>query len=182
MTPGFLLRHHACAGDHIALQMAEWIREAMVRAEFYDQLDGGFARYSVDTDWVEPHFEKMLYDNALPLRVYLDLRGRPAARGPAGRVGGRRLPSRQLRTSGGWFASAPNADTLDPPTCRPAEGACYALLTPEQLTAALTALVAVMVAVAVTPSSPRASNPIHASSTRGSPTALTHPVERGRLW
>ena len=44
--------------------------EAMARGGIYDQLAGGFARYSVDDDWVVPHFEKMLYDNALLLRVY----------------------------------------------------------------------------------------------------------------
>ena len=42
----------------------------MARGGIYDQLAGGFARYSVDADWVVPHFEKMLYDNALLLRVY----------------------------------------------------------------------------------------------------------------
>ena len=42
----------------------------MARGGIYDQLAGGFARYSVDNDWVVPHFEKMLYDNALLLRVY----------------------------------------------------------------------------------------------------------------
>ena len=42
--------------------------EAMARGGIYDQLGGGFARYSVDRDWVVPHFEKMLYDNALLLR------------------------------------------------------------------------------------------------------------------
>ncbi|MEZ0094887.1 hypothetical protein ABH925_006086, partial [Streptacidiphilus sp. EB129] len=86
-------------------------------------------------------------------------------------------PLGELPTPGGGFACAPNADILDPPTCRPAEGSYYALLTPEQLAAALPALVAVMVAVAVTPSSPRASNPTRSSSTRGSPTALTTPSQ-----
>ena len=42
----------------------------MARGGIYDQLAGGFARYSVDAAWVVPHFEKMLYDNALLLRVY----------------------------------------------------------------------------------------------------------------
>jgi uncharacterized protein YyaL (SSP411 family) len=44
---------------------------AMARGGMYDQLGGGFARYSVDDSWVVPHFEKMLYDNALLLRAYL---------------------------------------------------------------------------------------------------------------
>ena len=58
-------------------------REAMARGGMYDQLAGGFARYSVDAGWVVPHFEKMLYDNALLLRVYLHLwreTGSPLAR------------------------------------------------------------------------------------------------------
>ena len=45
--------------------MAEATCEAMARGGIYDQLGGGFARYSVDASWVVPHFEKMLYDNAL---------------------------------------------------------------------------------------------------------------------
>ena len=45
----------------------------MARGGMYDQLAGGFARYSVDAGWVVPHFEKMLYDNALLLRVYAHL-------------------------------------------------------------------------------------------------------------
>ena len=47
--------------------------EAMARGGIYDQLGGGFARYSVDANWVVPHFEKMLYDNALLLGVYARL-------------------------------------------------------------------------------------------------------------
>ena len=68
----FLLRHHARTGDDDALALAGRARcEAMARGGIYDQLGGGFARYSVDAGWVVPHFEKMLYDNALLLRVYL---------------------------------------------------------------------------------------------------------------
>ena len=69
----FLLRHHARTGDGEALRMARDTLEAMARGGIYDQLAGGFARYSVDARWVVPHFEKMLYDNALLLRVYLHL-------------------------------------------------------------------------------------------------------------
>ena len=60
----------------------------MARGGIYDQLAGGFARYSVDAAWVVPHFEKMLYDNALLLRVYLHLwraTGEPSARRVAAR-------------------------------------------------------------------------------------------------
>ena len=53
--------------------MAEGTCEAMARGGMYDQLAGGFARYSTDSAWVVPHFEKMLYDNALLARVYANL-------------------------------------------------------------------------------------------------------------
>ena len=77
----FLLRRHARTGD--GLDLVVGTAEAMARGGMYDQLAGGFARYSVDADWVVPHFEKMLYDNALLLRVYLHLwreTGSPLAR------------------------------------------------------------------------------------------------------
>ena len=73
MTLEQLLRHHARSGDAEALAMVRQTCEAMARGGMYDQLGGGFARYSVDNAWVVPHFEKMLYDNALLLRVYLHL-------------------------------------------------------------------------------------------------------------
>ena len=66
----FLLRESARTDDAFALAMAERTLTAMARGGLFDQLGGGFARYSVDADWVVPHFEKMLYDNALLLRVY----------------------------------------------------------------------------------------------------------------
>jgi uncharacterized protein YyaL (SSP411 family) len=66
----FLLRHHQRTGDARALEIAQHTCEAMARGGMYDQLAGGFARYSVDERWIVPHFEKMLYDNALLLRVY----------------------------------------------------------------------------------------------------------------
>ena len=70
MVLEFLLRHHGRTESQQALAMAERTGEAMARAGIYDQLAGGFSRYSVDGDWVVPHFEKMLYDNALLLRAY----------------------------------------------------------------------------------------------------------------
>jgi uncharacterized protein len=73
MVLEFLLRHRerdgGPSGDS-ALRMAAGTMEAMARGGIYDQLAGGFARYSVDASWVVPHFEKMLYDNALLARVY----------------------------------------------------------------------------------------------------------------
>lgn len=65
-----LLRSHERTGDARVLATVERTLDAMARGGIYDQLAGGFARYSVDSSWVVPHFEKMLYDNALLLRVY----------------------------------------------------------------------------------------------------------------
>jgi uncharacterized protein YyaL (SSP411 family) len=65
-----LLRHHERTGTAESLATFERTCTAMARGGIYDQLAGGFARYSVDASWVVPHFEKMLYDNALLLRVY----------------------------------------------------------------------------------------------------------------
>ncbi|OBB57888.1 hypothetical protein A5757_18870 [Mycobacterium sp. 852013-51886_SCH5428379] len=65
-----LLRHHERTGAADALAAVERTGAAMARGGIYDQLAGGFARYSVDAGWVVPHFEKMLYDNALLLRAY----------------------------------------------------------------------------------------------------------------
>ncbi|AGZ50243.1 thioredoxin domain-containing protein [Mycobacterium kansasii] len=65
-----LLRHYERTGSLAALQAVSRTGTAMARGGIYDQLAGGFARYSVDNAWVVPHFEKMLYDNALLLRAY----------------------------------------------------------------------------------------------------------------
>ncbi len=65
-----LLRSHERTGSAATLAAAERTCSAMARGGIYDQLAGGFARYSVDASWVVPHFEKMLYDNALLLRAY----------------------------------------------------------------------------------------------------------------
>lgn len=66
-----LLRGYERTGDTTVLGAVERTATAMARGGIYDQLAGGFARYSVDAAWVVPHFEKMLYDNALLLRVYV---------------------------------------------------------------------------------------------------------------
>ena len=65
-----LLRSHERTRDVLPLETVERTCTAMARGGIYDQLAGGFARYSVDASWVVPHFEKMLYDNAQLLRVY----------------------------------------------------------------------------------------------------------------
>ncbi len=69
--PSLVLEALLRSDDPDAMIMAEQTLEAMARGGIYDQLAGGFARYSVDSGWVVPHFEKMLYDNALLLGCYV---------------------------------------------------------------------------------------------------------------
>jgi hypothetical protein len=71
MNLEFLLRHHARTGDPAALEHVLLTLQKMARGGIYDQIGGGFHRYSVDAIWLVPHFEKMLYDNAQLSRVYL---------------------------------------------------------------------------------------------------------------
>ena len=112
MVLEFLLRNHERTGSADSLFMATHALESMARGGIYDQLAGGFARYSVDADWVVPHFEKMLYDNALLLRCYAHLARRSEsafARRIAAETAGFLLTS--LRTPQGAFAAALDADT-----------------------------------------------------------------------
>ena len=67
-----LLRHHRRTGDAAALAMATKTLDGMAQGGMYDQIGGGFARYSTDERWLVPHFEKMLYDNALLAKTYLE--------------------------------------------------------------------------------------------------------------
>jgi uncharacterized protein YyaL (SSP411 family) len=132
MVIEFLLRHHARTGSEGALQMARDTCERMARGGIYDQLGGGFARYSVDREWVVPHFEKMLYDNALLCRVYAHLwrsTGSELARRVALETADFMVS--ELRTSEGGFASALDADS-DDGTGKHVEGAYY-VWTPQQL-------------------------------------------------
>jgi uncharacterized protein len=127
MVLEFLLRQHERSGDPTSLAMVEQTFDAMARGGMYDQLAGGFARYSVDAAWVVPHFEKMLYDNALLLRGYLHWWRRsstPLARRIATETADFLL--RDLRTPQGGFASALDADTDG------VEGLTY-VWTPDQL-------------------------------------------------
>src|SRR5262245_37033389 len=72
MVLSFLLREHQRTANISALSAVELTLEKMAKGGMYDQLGGGFHRYSVDEKWLVPHFEKMLYDNALLSRIYLD--------------------------------------------------------------------------------------------------------------
>ncbi|MFI7008949.1 thioredoxin domain-containing protein [Streptomyces sp. NPDC050145] len=137
MVIEFLLRHHARTGAEGALQMAVDTCERMARGGIYDQLGGGFARYSVDREFTVPHFEKMLYDNALLCRAYAHL-WRTTGSELAKRVALETADFmvRELRTNEGGFASALDADSEDPATGKSVEGAYY-VWTPAQLTEVL---------------------------------------------
>jgi len=67
-----LLRHHVRTGDPHSLHAVRLTLDKMARGGIYDHLGGGFARYSTDERWLAPHFEKMLYDNALLATTYLE--------------------------------------------------------------------------------------------------------------
>jgi hypothetical protein len=71
MTLEFLLRTHIRTGNRDALEIVSHTCQKMAQGGIYDQLGGGFHRYSTDAKWLVPHFEKMLYDNALLSRLYL---------------------------------------------------------------------------------------------------------------
>ena len=112
MVLEFLLREHARSGNTQAIDMAVKTLTAMARGGLYDQLGGGFARYCVDSTWTVPHFEKMLYDNALLLRVYAHwwrLTGSELAKRVVYETVEFLL--RELRTDEGGFASALDADS-----------------------------------------------------------------------
>jgi uncharacterized protein YyaL (SSP411 family) len=70
--PSFLLRHGLRVNDAEAVKMVLHTCDAMAAGGLHDQLGGGFARYAVDAQWLVPHFEKMLYDNAQLVNLYLD--------------------------------------------------------------------------------------------------------------
>ena len=71
MTYEFLLRYYLRTEDPQALDIVELTLDRMAEGGIYDQIGGGFHRYSTDTFWLVPHFEKMLYDNALLVKLYL---------------------------------------------------------------------------------------------------------------
>src|SRR5262249_1557067 len=85
MDVSFLLRYHRRTANPEALRMAILSLDKMARGGIRDQLGGGFHRYAVDAVWLVPHFEKMLYDNALLARAYLEA-AQAGARVPEGRA------------------------------------------------------------------------------------------------
>jgi len=112
MTLEFLLRSHRRTGDPQALDMVDLTLGRMAAGGIYDQIGGGFHRYSTDAHWLVPHFEKMLYDNALLSRLYLhayQATGNPGYR----RVAEQTLDYvlREMTDVNGGFYSAQDADT-----------------------------------------------------------------------
>jgi uncharacterized protein len=112
MVIDFLLRSHARTGAPKTLEIAEFTLRKMARGGIYDQIGGGFHRYTVDAIWLTPHFEKMLYDNGLLARVYVDawrLTGDPLYRETADGVF--RYVLREMTSPDGGFYSAQDADS-----------------------------------------------------------------------
>lgn len=111
----FLLRHYRNTGDAQFLEMAENSLERMSGGGIYDHVGGGFHRYATDEHWLVPHFEKMLYDNALLAVAYLEawqMTGKDAYR----RVFQDILAyvAREMTSSDGGFYSATDADSRAP--------------------------------------------------------------------
>lgn len=108
----FLLQYHYLTGEQRSLEAVTQTLDGMARGGIYDQIGGGFSRYSTDEDWFAPHFEKMLYDNGQLVRLYAEayqLTGKPSY----ARVIRQTLTfiAREMTAEGGGFYSSLNADS-----------------------------------------------------------------------
>jgi len=123
----FLLEYHRYTGDDTALLMVRRTLDQMYRGGIFDHIGGGFCRYSTDDRWLVPHFEKMLYDNALLVYTYAQayaVTGVELYRTAAERTADYVI--RELGSPGGGFFSSQNADSDG------VEGKYY-VLTPEEV-------------------------------------------------
>jgi uncharacterized protein YyaL (SSP411 family) len=138
MALEFLLRYAARTGVPQAAEMLAHTLRGMAEGGIYDQLGGGFHRYSVDERWLVPHFEKMLYDNALLARVYTEahqISGDPFFR----RIAEETLDYivREMRHPAGGFFSTQDADSLPAPDAPHKHEGAFFVWTPAELRAAL---------------------------------------------
>jgi len=132
----FLLRYFRRTGDPRALEMATLTLEKMAMGGIHDQVGGGFHRYATDRRWLVPHFEKMLYDNALRVVEYLEawqITGRPDFADAARRT--LEYVAADMTTPRGAFVSATDADSRRPDG--EMEEGFYFTWTPAELRAAL---------------------------------------------
>ena len=132
----FLLRYHRRTGDERALRMATLTLDRMAAGGMYDQVGGGFHRYSTDDRWLVPHFEKMLYDNALLTLAYLEgyqVTGSKDYTRVAREI--LRYADRDMSAPEGGFYSATDADSPTPSGQR--EEGWFFTWTPAELEAVL---------------------------------------------
>ena len=132
----FLLRYHRRSGDPEALELAVLTLEKMATGGMNDHVGGGFHRYSVDRRWLVPHFEKMLYDNALLVPVYVEA-WQVTGRADFAAVAQQTLDYvlREMTAPEGGFYSATDADSPGPEG--EAEEGWFFTWTPDEIEAVL---------------------------------------------